>query len=683
MSSFQNHPQRPSRKPNPPQPADARHWQTLPPPKRDQRPRPGQPQPPQSQRPPMTTPSNAVAPPEVAALRHQMVRPMPPPPTEPPPPPPPRQQPQRRPLTQRWTLWAFLALAGLGGLAGVSAVSLFRIPNLPNCRAIFWPTASAATRLQCADAYADQGNVDSLLAAISLVAALSDDHPLSPEIDERIEIWAGQILNIADYTFHQGDLEEAIKIAERIPENTAAADVVSDRITAWQGIWEQAESIFKEAEGHLKASQFREAFSTAVQLRSVENDYWSTTRHEELVSLITQTRTDVNALANAERIAQGGMVDDVLEALEQVAAISPESYVYERAQGVLKDLSRQLLDLAEEALARGNGAEALDILNKIPSEARLEAEIADFRTLQDAYELTWAGTTVGYEAAIVRLQSIGRDRPLHSRAQALRQQWQWELEAIAQLNWAKRIAQPGSVADLRAAIAEADKIGSDNPRWGETQAQIQEWQADIAEIEDRPFIDRAQGLASQGDSAALQAAIEEASNVPTSSPLYDEAQDAVADWRWRIQEMNNEPLLAQARQLAELGRFPQAIAVASQIPPNQALHEEAQTEIANWQDQQQGIQSYQQAFYTAQSGSVEALAQAIALAQEVPEDSPEWQQAQQAANEWSWELLEMAEAAAERDLSQGIVIAGQIPPRTEAYAEAQLSLRNWQDRLTQ
>ncbi|MEM7648309.1 MAG: hypothetical protein AAF283_03985, partial [Cyanobacteria bacterium P01_A01_bin.70] len=136
----------------------------MPPPKRDQWPRP------QSRRSPagrQPSPPNPNANPtrSTAGLPTSM-----PPATAQPP----RQSRQR---SNRWMVWAFLLVTALGGVAGASAVSLLRIPNLPNCRAIFWPLASAATRLQCADAYADQGSVDSLLAAISLVEALPADHP--------------------------------------------------------------------------------------------------------------------------------------------------------------------------------------------------------------------------------------------------------------------------------------------------------------------------------------------------------------------------------------------------------------------------------------------------------------------------------------------------------------------------
>jgi hypothetical protein len=579
----------------------------------------------------------------------------------------------------KWVVWSFLTVTLLGGIAGASAVSLLRIPNLPNCRAIFWPLASAATRLQCAEAFADQGSVDNLLAAIALVEALPEDHPLRNEINDRVELWADEILYIADQTFNQGELEQAITIARQIPDNTAAAEEVSERIIQWNEIWEQATSIFRKAEEHLRASNFREAFTAAIQLRSVDNEYWATQRYDELTSLISRTRGEVNLLANAERLARGGSVDEILEAVQQVASISEDSYIYEDAQAVLRSLSQDLLALAEDALAREDSAEALNILGRIPAQAGLEAEIADFRTFAEAYELTWSGTTSGYESAIVRLQSIGSDRPLYSKAQELKRQWQWELEGVAQLNWARQVARSGDAANLRAAIMEAEEIAPANPLWDSAQAQIDEWRRDIALIEDQPFIDRAKLTALSGDRASLQAAIAEAQQVSSNSALYGEAQELVADWRWQIQRMDNQPLLSQARQLADTGQLSQAIEVASRIPTNQALYDEAQTAISDWRSRQRGRQSYQQALLVAQSGSVSALQEAIKLALAVPENSPDWTLARRAANQWSWDLLNVAESAALRqDLPAAIRTASQIPPDTDAYSEAQIRIGAWE-----
>ena len=113
---------------------------------------------------------------------------------------------RRHPLAWfRWIAsWQFLLLttiAIVSGAGAFSVVSLFRIPNLPNCRAIFWPTASASLRLQCADSYADQGTVDFYLEAIALVDRLPEDHPLRGDINARLI--GRDIALLAHQTQHQ------------------------------------------------------------------------------------------------------------------------------------------------------------------------------------------------------------------------------------------------------------------------------------------------------------------------------------------------------------------------------------------------------------------------------------------------------------------------------------------------
>jgi hypothetical protein len=636
----------------------------LPPPKRDQRPRPTMPADRTSRSARLSAPPPRAVNVATADLEDPRL-----------------DEPSSDHRFNRWLIGAFLMVVALGGVAGASAVSLMSIPNLPNCRAVSWRFASAATRLQCAEAYADQGTVESLLAAIALVEALPDDHPMRGEINDRVELWADEILHIADQTFNQGELETAIDMAQQIPENTAAAALVSDRVERWQAIWEQAESIFRKAENHLRASRFREAFSAAIQLRSVDNEYWANTRYDELTSLISRTREEVNILANAERIASSGLLEDIVTALEQVGAISQESYLYSDAQAILKSLSLDLLTLAESALEEQNSAEALRILAEIPKSVDLGQEVADFRTLADAYELTWSRTTTGYEAAIVRLQSISSDRPLYEKARDLRRQWQAELEGVAQLNWAQQVARPGTVDSLRAAIAEAQEISPSNPFWDDTQDQIDTWRRSIALIEDQPYIDQAKLMAVDGDRASLQAAIAQVQQISSNSFLYDEAQDLAADWRWQIQRMDNRPILTQAQRLADAGDLGQAISVASQIPASEAVYDEAQAAIADWQAEEASLYAYQQALLVAETGTVSALVRAINLAQQVPPSSPDWSFAQQAVNQWSWDVMGIAESTAFSNPTEAVNIVQQIPSGTAAYPAAQQRLQEWQQPL--
>ncbi|MBD0334332.1 MAG: chromosome segregation ATPase [Cyanobacteria bacterium Co-bin13] len=681
----------PPRRPRPPAPKPG--YPAVPPPKRDQRPRP-------------IDPSDRTVQPPPPPPRHSSV-PAPQPLYEPRPAfsyPPglndpgqdldldspdytaPAAAPHRLKLplwekmAKNWTLWSLVSLAAVGSVGVVSAVSLFRIPNLPNCRAIFWPTASATTRIQCAQAYAEQGTVEGYLEAIKLVEKLPDDHPLRSEINERVEDWASRILDIAEETFQSGKLKEAIDITDRIPSQTAAAGLVNERVAQWSQIWEEAESLYAAAETDLKNRNFNDAFTKAIQLLDVGNRYWQTTKYEELTQLITSARADLNKLGDARRLARQGTLEGFLEAIKLATSISAESPMYAESQELLKEFGQDMLDLAEAALERQDAQAATEILKNIPTQANLSAEIADFRTLADAYQLSWQGGNTALEGAIVRLQSISQDRPLYGKAQSLMSRWRTEIEGRSRLDWARRLAEPGTIADLEAAIAEAELVSRSNPVWEETRSQIGEWQDRIATAQDRPYLSQAEQLAQSGD---LERAIEAAQQVRSGRPLYREAQTLVGQWRDQIQRSEDGPILAQARDLAAAGRLQDAVAVASQIGSNRALYSDARSEIDRWQSQIQSQNRLQAAYRAAETGTLDALISAIGIAREVPESNAQYVEAQQAVSRWSWDIFRLAETEAQYNLNRAIDVARRVPTRTEAFAPAQLKIQEWQSALQQ
>lgn len=578
-------------------------------------------------------------------------------------------------LAKNWTLWSLLSLTAMGGMGIASAVSLFRIPNLPNCRAIFWPTASATTRIQCAQAYAEQGTVEGYLEAIKLVEKLPDDHPLRNEINQRVEEWADRVLSLAEETFHAGKLDEAISIARRIPSQTAAAGLVNDRVATWNTIWEKAESIFSAATADLKDRKFPDAFTKAIQLLNVGNRYWETTKYEELTQLITQAREDLNKLGQARNLARSSTLDSLLEAIKIASSIESKSPLYGEAQELIKEFGRNMLDLAEDALERKDIDTANKVLKAIPAKADLGAEIADFRGIMDAYQLSWQGGTKGLEGAILRLQSIGQDRPLYAKAQSLMERWQGEVEGRSRLDWAKRLAEPGAPGDLQAAIAEAEKISRGNAVWDEAQDLIDDWQGQIEISQDRPFLNQAEQLALNGN---LSGAIDAAAAVRPGRALYDEAQELIDKWRRQVEETEDAPILAQAKELAATGRLSEAISTASRIQSGRALSDEAQEAVQGWRRQLQGQQRLQDAYQFAQRGTLDAVVAAIDMAREVPEGSPQKAEAEQAINRWSWDILRLAETEENYNLGRAIEIARKVPSRTEAYAPAQLKIKEWQ-----
>ncbi|WOD40176.1 hypothetical protein [Nodosilinea sp. E11] len=596
---------------------------------------------------------------------------------------PPGPRPNRPPLVQRlaksWPLWSVGLLVMVTGVGVLSAVSLFRIPNLPNCRAIFWPTAAASTRLQCAEAYAEQGTVEGYLEAIALLESLPTDHPLRGEVDLRIETWSENILALAETTFQAGDLGEAIAIARRIPNHTAAAQAVNQQVSEWNQIWKEAETIYQAAEADLKALAFQDAFAKAIQLLTVGNTYWETTKYEELTTKITASREDLNTLGRAKELARQRTLKAMEEALTIAQSIPSTSPVYGEAQSVIRGFGRDLLAMAETALEQRDATAAGQMLEAIPAVLGMGAEIADMRTLIDASQLAWQGGITGLEGGIVRLQSVSADRPLYGKAQSLMRRWQAEVQGRTQLEWARQVALPGTIADLQAAIIEAQQVERNNPAWDDTAAQISRWRSQIETAEDRPILSLARQQAQGGD---LASAIATARQIGSGRALYDEAQGEIGTWRGNLQRAEDGPLLAQARQLAAQGRLSEAIAVASRIGSGRALHSEAQTSIQGWRSQLAGQQQLQSAYQAAQTGTVSALAEAVRLAQQVPDSSPQRAEATQALTRWSWDILRLAETEAAVNPSRAIAIAEAVPAQTEAYAQAQLRLREWRANLT-
>ncbi|MBD2019130.1 chromosome segregation ATPase [Leptolyngbya sp. FACHB-36] len=591
------------------------------------------------------------------------------------------------------TSWQFLIVASLVFTSGTGAFALsllLKLPGLPNCPAIFWPLASASLRFECARLAANKQTISDLLEAIKLLEPLPADHELRTEADRLIEQWSQDVLRLAEEAFNAGKLNEAIAAARRIPNQVSAYKLVEERVQRWQSIWSKAEAIFKKAENEMRELNWRGAFVQAVQLLDVENTFWQTTKYDELTSRINAAREDGNKLAKAERLADQGGVDNLLEAIKLVESIGPDSYVRKAAQGAIGKFGRALLGLAEDALDRRDLQRALNILGKVPEVTNLKEETKDLTTLAYAQSQTWTDMVSSLEDAISQAQKIGPNRPLYGKAQQLIGSWQQEIEAIQALEKARMLAQGGSTEDLRAAVAAASQVSQSNPRWSKVQKQVQEWTDSIQTTEDRPILDQADETASPGDIPALQAAINQVNQIGRGRALSRDAQRKVDEWTAQIQQIQDQPFLDQAQTLANAGDLTAAIAAAEQVKSGRSLYSEAQSSIRDWRKQIQDAktqiqaeQTLQEARRLANSGSTDALGSAIQLVNQVPSTSRLRSDADGLIEEWSRQLLQVAETRAGYDVPGAIAVAQKIPSRAAAFAEAQRQIQAWRKTIGQ
>lgn len=585
--------------------------------------------------------------------------------------------PKWRKWSRNWVLWT--ALGGLvsGSMGFIAVAMLLKLPAAPNCPAIFWPMASASVRLHCAQVAANKQTVDDLLEAIALVKALPNNHPLRAEIDRFLEQWSLDILSLGESAFQAGKLEEAITIARQIPQDVANQPV-EKQIERWQSVWSEAERIYQSAEAQLPGQHWHQAFMNAVRLLNVGNEYWATTKYEELKDRIETARADAGKLAKAQGLARTGRVADLLAAIKLVESIGTNSYIYADAQEAIPEFGQKMLDLAQAALDRRDASEAVAIAEQIPKSTKLQASAKDFITIAEAWQSAWIGSIPSLEAAIAIAQKIPTDRPLYNKAQELITTWQLEIEDVAHLDRARDLAQQGTVADLTAAITEAQLVADTNPRSSEAKQQVNRWRRQVETIEDRPLLDRAENLAILEDATSLQAAIDQASQIGSGRSLYREAQSKIWNWTRKIQRFEDQPHLDQARVLASGGNLTSAIAAAQRIPSGRALSGEAQAAINDWRGQIQARLNWQGARQVALQGTPEALVQAIRLADRIPTTSPLRIDVNIAIAQWSQQMLNTARSRGEFDVPGGIAIAKQIPRGTDAYKAAQEQITTWQ-----
>ncbi|MGI8500641.1 MAG: chromosome segregation ATPase [Hassallia sp.] len=581
-----------------------------------------------------------------------------------------------------WVLWTVLLALVPGSIGFISMAMLLKLPSAPNCPSIFWPLASASVRLHCAQLAASKQTVNDLLQAIALVKQLPENHPLRGEINRNLEEWSRSILQLADQSFQSGKLDEAIATAGKIPQDLSADKLVDEQITKWQSIWSKGENIYQTAEGELRQQHWQSAFMVASKLVRVDNKYWQTAKYDQLNRLIVSAREDGEKLAKANGLAEDAGVDNLLKAIKIAESIGQDSYVYQKAQATIPVFGRKMLALAQKKLDRRDADEALEIVGKIPASTGLKLEIEDFTALADAQRNAWIGSVSGLETAIAQAQQIDPSRPVYDKAQKLIARWQLEIEDVANLDKARTLASQGTVSDLNAAIAQARLIPVNNPRGSQARQEMGRWRAQAETIEDKPYLERAEQISFIEDVNSLQAAIAEASQIRNGRALYPEARRKIRTWTAKIQRIEDQPYLDQARQIASSGDLASAIKAAEQIASSgRALSGEAQASIDDWRGQIRARENWRKAREVALAGTPEALSEAIQLADRVPSRSLLRNDVNPAIDQWSQQLLDIARSQSESDVIKGIETAKLIPQGSAAYSAAREQIRNWRELL--
>lgn len=581
-----------------------------------------------------------------------------------------------------WRVWAAILVLVSGSIGFTATSLLLKLPQAPNCPRIFWPIASASMRLYCSQLEAQKKTVDSLLKAIALVEALPGAHPLRTEINRNVEEWALDILAIAEEEFQKGDLEKAIAIAKKIPDQVEAYNLIEERIERWRSIWAKGEKIFAQVEQHLRDAEWNLAFRSAIELLNLDNKYWATTKYDETVQNIQLAKEESSKLDTAYVLLRRGGLDNWLKAIEEAQKIGSSSYAYQEAQNVIEKSKDKLLSYIQTLIDNRSWSELKQVAERIPEKLVLNEEVKDWKAIATAGIDAQTGTVDSLQAAILSAEEIESSSSLYDTAQQLIGRWKQEVEDVKILSQARDLAISGTVDDLKAAIASVQLIPQSNPRYQEGQQQIGQWSRKIQIIEDQPILDQAQLIASQGDLPSLKEAISQASLIASGRALYSQAQEEIRQWTRVIERQEDRPILDQAIALANVKDYQNAIDTARQIRSGRVLYSEAQANISNWRREIKAQQDLQEASVIAEARTSEALVTAITIVRRIPSSTDVNPQSRQALDRWSYQLLAISSERANQGLLQeAIKLAKIIPSESSAYGAAQAQLQVWRQLL--
>lgn len=588
-------------------------------------------------------------------------------------------------LTTYWQFWITTLVLTFGTVGFAATSILLSSPKNPNCSNLYLPFSSATNRIYCAQFKAESKSVEGLLEAIALLTKLSDNHPLKDDISRYINEWGNEIIVLAEAEFQEGKLDKAIEIVEKIPAKAKLDSVIQEKKDSWKAIWKQGEEIQLEVEKQLRLGNWSMAFGMAIKFLNIPNQYFQTTKYQEVVNTINLAREENKKLDGAYAALKRRGVDNLLEAIKIAQAIPSSSYSYDQATKIIEDAKKEILDYAQEYISDKKWDSLNALAAKIPPTIDLKKYAEDWSILASGGINANLGTVEGLNLAIASVSNIDTSSQVYGEAKQLIELWQVQKMDLTYLVDAKNLAQPGDINSLNQAIAKAKLVNYQNPLYNEAQREIKTWQRQIERIEDQPYLDKAKQLAQQNNIAGWQEAINQASLISGDRALYSEAQGLINDWKNKIERIEDQPFLDQAMAYSNDGNFQAAIDAANQIRSGRVLYREAQDQIRDWRRQIRAQNNLNQAYAIAKENTPESLLRAINLARKVPSSANVRGESRIAINRWSEQLLSIARSLAnyslQSSLEQAIATAEMIPYGTSAYNSAREDIASWRNML--
>lgn len=491
----------------------------------------------------------------------------------------------------RWLLFALGLCAAVSSLAVGAFLWLMSIPPAPDCNNIstFSPDRE---RLYCAQQSAASGDLPELLDGIEMLDEWTPEHPLYYEAQDWLEEWSDAVLAIARTKMYDRDIEGAIELAQQIPPSSPTYEEAQATLGEWQSIWDSGKYLYDKARMAIRDKNWESASQYILALEKSKNSYWRVDQTAALTQQMQAEKQAQANLTRARAQAKAGSPEALRTAVSTVSKIDRSTHTWWEAQANMNQWSEALLVVGLQKWQAGQLDDAIAIGNLVASNPNLQGTGTDLAKLAQARKYAFNSssnwtTTPKHLWNLMEAMALARQiqptSKYYAQAQDSLKSWELQLQDLTKLHAAQVAADLGQKPMLKYAIAQAQQVEAGRPRRLQAQTLIAHWNREVERMEDEPHLVQARKLAQPGTVSSLKAAIAEASKVHLGRQLRPEAQGLIFSWHQDIQSIEDRPILNQAYTLARQGNLTGAIAQAGKIRSGRALYSEAQGAIASWQ----------------------------------------------------------------------------------------------------
>lgn len=329
----------------------------------------------------------------------------------------------------KWWLWIAITLSFPIGAGGWGLLQLIQMPELPDCLSELRLQDSAASVFYCAKTIADEQDVNKLYTAIELVDSVPMDDPQRPMAERLIQEWSQSIIRLGENAFQQGDIDAAVEIVKQIPVNVSVHKIVDNQIKKWNSIWSKAEDIYENAVVKINEDNrdnYYLALLKAKELLKLGNDYWATTKYQELVAQIQEIKEKNEEQEASEKKQLQVTNTQELEKInqwEQEQEVQDLAYLKKARELANSGKIEDMIDAISEASMVTYGRHYEEAQTLI-AQIRQQIEVADDRSsLEKAKELASQNDLVSLEMAINEASIIQNGHPLYKEASEQISKW--------------------------------------------------------------------------------------------------------------------------------------------------------------------------------------------------------------------------------------------------------------------